>query len=538
MANMELDSNSSKTGPPLRPQRTAVTRYGLAAVCLAIALGVRASLTPWIIDYDPFMFFAPAAFIATWFGGWGPGVAALISGVLIGDFFFTPPPYQLGPYTPVQITLIGTYSVATGIGVALIEALHRTRRRAQTLAEQAQHRGERLERAMVERKAAEDALRLREEQLQLVTDSLPVLISYIDREQRYQFLNQQYEVWFNRPRAEIYGLHVRQVWGEEIYAQIREQIESALQGRDVTFERWVENVKGNRWMQTTYVPHRDETGKIAGLFVLVADITEGKEAKEALQQAQAHLSKYAAELELRVAERTVELQGSLENLEKLLYSVAHDLRAPLGAMEGFSRLLLKQYAPQLDALGQDYARRIGGAATRMDRLILDLLAYGRLSHVSLPCSSVQLQATIDSVLDRLREEIRATEAEIQVAQPLAAVRANAPLLEEIIFNLLTNALKFVLPGTTPRVQIRSEQLGTNIRLWLTDNGIGIDPQHHEKIFKIFERLHSNETYPGTGIGLAIVAKGMERMRGRAGVESNLGDGSRFWLELPSAASDL
>src|SRR6185436_16051721 len=136
-SRQELGTNSSQTLRPLKRQRSAWARYGLAALCLAIAFGIRSSLTRWIIDYDPFMFFAPAVFVATWFGGWGPGVAALIAGILVGDYFFTAPLYQLGPYSPVQITLVSTYCVATGVGIALIEALHHTRRRAQDLAEQA-----------------------------------------------------------------------------------------------------------------------------------------------------------------------------------------------------------------------------------------------------------------------------------------------------------------------------------------------------------------------------------------------------------------
>src|SRR5439155_1906867 len=116
------------------------------------------------------------------------------------DFFFTAPLYQVGPYGPVQITLMATYTVETAIGIGLIQALRKMRHRAQDSAQEAHRRGERLENAMQERKRAEDALRVREEQLRLITDSLPVLISYIDKEQRYQFLNQQYELWFERPR--------------------------------------------------------------------------------------------------------------------------------------------------------------------------------------------------------------------------------------------------------------------------------------------------------------------------------------------------
>src|SRR5262249_12816697 len=133
-------------------QSSLLVRYGLVLLLLAAAVGVRYLLTPWIADYHPFMFFAPVAFIATWLGGWGPGLAALLAGIVVGDFVLIPPVlYRLHPYTPLQIAVITVhYCIATGIGIALIEALHRLRHRAQVSAEEAKVRGERLERALKE----------------------------------------------------------------------------------------------------------------------------------------------------------------------------------------------------------------------------------------------------------------------------------------------------------------------------------------------------------------------------------------------------
>ena len=529
-------SANSMEGRTGRLQRSVFARYGFMLLCLTVALAVRWSLTRWIIDYDPFMFFAPAALLSAWFGGLGPGIVGWVGGIVLGDFFFTGPPYQFGPYGAVQITLMATYSVETAIGIVLIEALQKVRHRAQASAEQAHSRGERLERAMAERKVAEDALRVREEQLRLMTDSLPVLIAHIDREQRYQFLNRQYESWFGCARSEAYGRHISELWGEEAYDIMRRHIDAAFSGQQITYERWVENAKGKRYNQITYVPDVGEGGVIKGLFVLVTDMTEQRQTEEELRRAQTQLSKHAAELEERVAERTAKLLQALEDMEKLLYSMAHDLRAPLRAMAGFTTLLLKQYSAHLDAAGQDYARRISAAATRMDRLILDLLAYGRLSHLPLACVRVDLQAQIRGVLARMCDEISKSNAQINVQQPLIPVCANPQLLEDILLNLLSNALKFVAPGVCPQVMISSETLEGKVRLWIQDNGVGIAPEHHQRIFKLFERLHGPEAYPGTGVGLAIVAKAAERMEGKAGVESNQGLGSRFWLELPPAPS--
>lgn len=258
----------------------------------------------------------------------------------------------------------------------------------------------------------------------------------------------------------------------------------------------------------------------------------------ALQQARLHaqVERHAAELEARVAERTAQLRASNAELESFSYSVSHDLRAPLRAMQGFANALLEDYADRLDAAGQDYARRIATAAGRMDTLIQELLAYSRLGRTRITLGPVSLAAVVETAVAQCEAELDRTQAHLEVVAPLPEVIGHRSTLVQVVLNLLTNALKFVAPGVMPRVRVWAEPRGERVRLWVEDNGIGIAPEHQGQIFRVFERLHGIESYPGTGIGLAIVRRGVERMGGRTGVLSALGAGSRFWVELPRAES--
>ncbi len=227
-----------------------------------------------------------------------------------------------------------------------------------------------------------------------------------------------------------------------------------------------------------------------------------------------------------------QLADANHELETFSYSVSHDLRAPLRAMQGFAQALLEDYGGRLDSTGQHYAGRIVSAAERMDLLIQDLLAYSRLGRLALDLAPVELDAVVRDALALQDAELKERRARVNVDTPLPRVRAHAATLRQVVANLVSNAAKFVATGTEPRVRVRAEEHDDRVRLWVEDNGIGVAPEHHERVFRVFERLHGIESYPGTGIGLAIVRKGMERMGGRSGVESEPGRGSRFWIEFP------
>ncbi|ARV62462.1 hypothetical protein BZZ01_30950 [Nostocales cyanobacterium HT-58-2] len=238
-------------------------------------------------------------------------------------------------------------------------------------------------------------------------------------------------------------------------------------------------------------------------------------------------------LERGVTERTQQLQEANNELEAFGYSVSHDLQAPLRAMHGFAEALLEDYGDLLDELGKEYARRIIASALRLENLIQDLLAYSRLSRTELPLKSIDLTLVISEVIREIQPEIEQKQAEIKIDSPLPQVLAHHPTLVQVATNLVENAIKFVKVGVQPQVRVWAEKYNNWVRLWVADNGIGIASEHQKRIFQVFERLHGQETYPGTGIGLAIVRKGVERMEGRVGVESQLGQGSRFWIELRS-----
>ncbi|MBW4571842.1 MAG: hypothetical protein KME31_28635 [Tolypothrix carrinoi HA7290-LM1] len=236
-------------------------------------------------------------------------------------------------------------------------------------------------------------------------------------------------------------------------------------------------------------------------------------------------------LEQRVLERTTQLEEANEELQAFAYSVSHDLRAPLRAMQGFAEAMLEDYEDILDELGKEYATRIVTSAQRLENLIQDLLAYSRLSRSDLELKVIDLTTIMSEAMTQLEAEIEQTQAQVNIQSPLPKAIAHRPTLVQVITNLLTNAMKFVDEGVSPQIKVWAEIHGECVRLWVEDNGIGIAREHQKRIFRVFERLHGMETYPGTGIGLAIVRKGIDRMGGCVGVESQLRQGSRFWIEL-------
>jgi signal transduction histidine kinase len=237
----------------------------------------------------------------------------------------------------------------------------------------------------------------------------------------------------------------------------------------------------------------------------------------------------------KVFQQTAELQRTVKSLDTFCYTIAHDLKSPLRSIKGFTIILRDEYSEKFDDVGKDYARRIVDSVERMNRLIDDLLDYGRLSNMELPLHPIRLEEEIQFVLNELWADAKSRQAKIEVSKPIFNVQANATVVRQVLSNLIANALKFVEPGKCPEISISSERIEESVRIYIQDNGIGIDPNCFKRIFDVFERLHGKDSiYAGTGIGLAIVRKGAERMGGKAGLESEPGKGSRFWLELPAA----
>lgn len=215
-------------------------------------------------------------------------------------------------------------------------------------------------------------------------------------------------------------------------------------------------------------------------------------------------------------------------------SISHDLRSPLITIGTYAKIILTDYAGTLAPDVKSMMERVDRAAQRMEATLRQLLAYSMLVREEAIPVRVELEEVVHGCLREWRKQIEAEAAQVEVRGPLPPVRGCPRLLAPAVGNLLSNALKFTVPGEPARITISAEVRGEFVILKVADCGIGIEPQHHERIFGVFDRLHGYSTYPGTGVGLAIVRRAVERMHGRVWVESEKGKGSCFYLMLPHA----
>jgi PAS domain S-box-containing protein len=333
------------------------------------------------------------------------------------------------------------------------------------------------------------------------------------------------------PREELIG---KELW--EI-GLLRDEKASQLAFRELKKKHFIryedlplQNKKGQR-REVEFVSNLYDEGGREVIQCNIRDITERKQSERALLAAKNEIGRHALELDQVVTERTAQLRETIGELEAFSYSVSHDMRAPLRAMQSFASYLMDEYGGKLDEQGVRYIQQIMRSAVRLDHLIQDVLSYTRIIHATLPIQSVDL--------DRLVRDLVETFPNSQPIKPVILVRGTLPkvmgneaLLAQCVLNLLSNGAKFVPPGTIPRLEVSAQTMeDASIRVSFKDNGIGIAPENHERIFRLFERIHPASNYEGTGIGLTIVRKAVERMGAQVGLESALGHGSIFWLQL-------
>lgn len=393
---------------------------------------------------------------------------------------------------------------------------------------------------------AQQALAESNSRLKSVLDNILDVYVAFDRRWNFQELNPMGQKIFGRSIEDLRG---KNLWTE--FPQARNwkyaaELEKAAQeGQPVHFEG-ESPLRPGLWWEGHAYPRADR------IEIYMRDITERKrdeiklaEATQALQRhireleaaqgdlsvAKNQLSMQNEALEARVHERTAKLEETIQDLETFSYSITHDMRAPLRAMQGFSKLLLDSYADKLDAEGADFLNRIANAANRLDLLIRDVLSYSNIVRAELKPGPVDLDALVRDVI-RDYPDFQPPKAQIRILGPLPPVMGNEAFLTQCFSNLIGNAVKFVRSGVTPEVEVSHARHGDFVRVSIRDNGIGIPPAHQDGIFKLFHRAQSS--YPGTGIGLAVVRKAAERMGGRVGLESDGDHGSTFWLEFRAA----
>lgn len=307
---------------------------------------------------------------------------------------------------------------------------------------------------------------------------------------------------------------------------------------------WVEYVPtpegAPRWFSSTKIPLRDAAGQVTGLVGLSRDITERQLAQANLQAENAERKRAEAEilaLNDTLAKKVTQLDATNRELEAFSYSVSHDLRTPLRAMDGFSQILLEDYASQLDSAGQDYLNRVRAASQKMGELIDTLLALARLSRAEMRREPVDLTNLARAALAELQAADPQRQVQVALAEGLTT-QGDPRLLRVVLDNLLGNAWKFT--SKTPLARIEFGRLPTPATgeqtFFVRDNGSGFDMDHANRLFGAFQRLHQQSDFPGTGIGLATVQRVLNRHGGRAWAEGRPGQGATFFFALPATAA--
>jgi len=254
-----------------------------------------------------------------------------------------------------------------------------------------------------------------------------------------------------------------------------------------------------------------------------------------LRLSEARYRELATALEQRVSERTNELKRAYDELEGFSYAVAHDLKAPLRAINGFAHLFEAEMDGQLSPQAREHLARIRNGSLRMATLIDDLLAYSHIDRRGLQSSVVSLPELIDSVLLQYSDEVQRRHVQLSVQVEMIRLRVDADGLLLALRNLFENALKYTRERQHPHIRVQAKRNDLGVMLSVADNGIGFEMEYHDHIFKIFQRLHRDDQYPGTGIGLALVRKAVERIGGRVWAESLPGEGATFNIQLPKSA---
>jgi PAS domain S-box-containing protein len=520
---------------------TRLRGYVLSVAVVLLALGLRLLLAPVVGGVAPFFLFTSAVIVASWCGGLGPGLlSTALAGVLIVYFFIEP----VGSFLITHLGLglrLGEFLAEGSLISLLMAQLRASRRRAERGAHDACGHREALRCAhdklevvnaslrqeIAEREHAEDALVRQATILQSILDNMADGVVVVDQDERFMAFNPAAERIFGHGATSAssaewpdhYGLY--RTDRVTPFAAHELPLIRAVRGEGVSdqeiFVRHAGALEG-RWIVVRGRPLREEDGRTVGGVVVCHDVTERKRAEQEL------------------VHQARELARSNAELEQFAYVASHDLQEPLRMVGSFTELLARRYRGQIDEKADRYIGFVVDGVARMQQQIQALLSYSRAgtggtAHRPTDCEEVLRRTLVD-----LRPTIDAAGARVD-HEPLPTVPALATQVGQVFQNLIANAIKFRGAGP-PEVHVSARRDANDWVFCIRDNGIGIDPQFADQIFIIFQRLHGRDEYPGTGIGLAICKKIVERHGGRIWVESRPGAGARFFFTLPTTGEGL
>lgn len=365
--------------------------------------------------------------------------------------------------------------------------------------------------------------------LRNILDTADSLIFVKDREGRFILANQATKRFFGADSQELIGKtddHFRFLDTEQQLPHLHDENDEVIRSRkEIHSDAEIRGVDGQtRWFTTAKVPILDQDGECDSVLVVATDISDRKMAEERLKE-------YAGKLH-----RTNEdLQRSNEDLQRFAYIASHDLQEPLRSIVSYSQMLNRRYRGKLDADVDEFLEYIVEGGLRMQMLIQDVLAFSCINATEPQFKETDIGVVLAEVEQGLDQLISASGATI-THDPLPVVKADRVQMVQLFSNLITNAIKFHRPGVLPMVHIRAGRTGQFWEFSIADNGIGIEPEYFDRIFVIFQRLHTRKEYEGTGIGLAIARKILDRHGGQIRVTSTVGRGTTFYFTLPAIAT--
>lgn len=512
--------------------------YGIGVSLLAIitATLARMMFDSLLGDSLPYVFYFIGTFMAGWMAGWSPAMPAVVAGFFVSGWFFVEPRHSFS-LVDSSHTWNNLFCLAAGLGFAAIGgALRRMRVSIDVVRREAAAKAHQLEAEKAQHRQTEA---MREMLAALVESSQDAIFA--------KTLTGAIATW-NHGAEKVFGYTAEEIVGKNISQfvpseRLREEIalfDRVRRGETVERYETIYFRKDGTKLDASISlsPILDGAGKLVGVSSIIRDITERKRLISALEHAQSELKQQSDELEVRVVKRTAELKESLESLNIFTFAMAHDLRAPLRRIGGFTSIVFKDNAASFDPESKMFTEKILTEVSRMDTLLNGILLCARLHHENVTLQPIPLQDVLSNVHEHFEEELQTRRARLEYDVKHIHVEGHPLLLEHALANLVSNALKFVAPETLPHVRIHVEIIETRIRIIVQDNGIGVDAKQKDHIFQIFQRADSLKSFPGSGIGLALVRKAAERMNGRVGLDSEPGKGSSFWIELPGARKNL